>query len=539
MTTVTQMRSPSPRPRNRHDRSRRHPGFLESSASASRGATYISNKLASVRTALHDAAPNLMNISKTQAVSPTINVPPRTQAPRLPDQRGIDPLAPTAGTMEMSRIHAAVRRAKLMMVDDELVNLKALEKNLRRSGYEDFVTTTDSTQALSLVDQERPDILLLDIMMPEVNGLDVLRALRADVRHQYLPVIILTAYCDADTRREALQAGCTDFLAKPVDPHELGLRVRNVLVAKAFYDHVAKHAEQLESEVSRKTNELANAQHEAQVRYLTGKAEIATDVLHNVGNALNSVNVGVNLIAFTIRDSKIRSLKRAVDLLHEQGDNLARFLTKDERGRVLPSYLYEVTQSLLAERDKIVAELELLAKHVEHINAVVATQQKYARVCHVTEDVSLVELLGDIEELMGGTLARHEIEIVRHYEDVPPVQSDRQRLMQVVLNVIKNAIDSLKLAHASGQGRLELRIAPRGDNRVVIEISDNGVGISPENLIKVFSHGFTTKKDGHGFGLHSCGNIMQELGGAITVRSEGLNQGATFTLEIPLRRPEQ
>ena len=139
--------------------------------------------------------------------------------------------------------------------------------------------------------------MLLDIVMPHVTGLDLLRQIRSTDRWQNLPVIILTAYCDPATKREALEAGATDLLAKPVDPHELALRVRNVLVARAFYDHVTKRADELECQVHQQSEELIAARRDAELRYIAGKAAIATDVLHNVGNALHSVNAGVGLVA--------------------------------------------------------------------------------------------------------------------------------------------------------------------------------------------------------------------------------------------------
>jgi two-component system NtrC family sensor kinase len=328
-------------------------------------------------------------------------------------------------------------------------------------------------------------------------------------------------------------------LPKPVDLQELGLKVRNILLAKACYDVLARRAEQLEHQVSQQAGELASAQREAQVRYLAGKAEIATDVLHNVGNALNSVNVGINMISLTMHDSRVKSLKRAVSLLGEQGENLAKFLTGDERGRILPAYLSDVTEALIAERDKIVSELELLKKHVDHINAVVSTQQKYAKVCQVFEDCTLRELLGDVEELLGTSLSKSGIAIIHEFTANPVVKSDRQRLLQVLLNLVKNAMEAVRMVHPPGSGRITLRLAARGMESATIAVSDNGIGIPRENLVKVFSHGFTTKKGGHGFGLHSCGNIMKEIGGAITVQSEGQGRGATFTLEIPYQPRER
>ncbi len=435
-------------------------------------------------------------------------------------------------------VFSRVKHAKLMMVDDEPVILKVIEKYLRVNGYSNFVKTTNATDTIGMIHREQPDLVLMDIMMPQISGLELLRQIRCNPLWQCLPVIILTAHCDPATRSEALSAGCTDFLTKPFDPCELALRVRNTLIAKESYDQVVRHASQLEANIRRQTEALIAAQHSAELRYHAGKAEIATDILHNVGNALNSVNVGVNLVAHTIHNSRLSSLQKATDLLREHESNLARYLTQDRRGQVLPSYLCEVTDALLKEREKVVRELELLAKHVQHINSIVATQQKYAKTCDIAEEVSLPQLLNDIDELLSGSFVRHNINVVRHYENMPPVWTDRQRLLQVLLNVVKNAVDSINAANQAGLGQLEIHLGNHSEERAFVLVKDNGVGIPPENMSKLFVHGFTTKQHGHGFGLHSCANIIQELGGSIQALSDGAGKGATFRLEVPFKHKE-
>lgn len=426
-------------------------------------------------------------------------------------------------------------RAKIMIIDDEPVNGRVLKKYLRRIGYESFHLITDATEALDAIRMSCPDLVLLDLMMPRLNGMDLLRQIRSEDALQNLPVIILTAHSSPSNKLEALEAGANEFLAKPVDPHELAPRVRNVLAVKARHDHLAECARRLEQEVQRRTEELLAARHAAEVRYLAGKAEIATDVLHNVGNALNSVNVAVNLLGYTLRESKMPSLKRATDLLLEHERNLARFLNKDERGRLLPSYLSDLAETLLQERESSLREIELLTKHLEHISAVVATQQKYARPCQVAESVALADLLRDAEELLSSSFAKQAVDVLRDWADVPPVQTDRQKLLQVLVNVLKNAIQSVRRAHGENGGRVHVRLRCGEPGYVCIEIRDNGVGIAPENLTKIFSHGFTTREDGSGFGLHSCANIMKELGGTIDAQSDGPGCGATFTVTLPAK----
>ena len=128
--------------------------------------------------------------------------------------------------------------SRVMIVDDEPVNIKVARKYLQIAGYQNFITSTDSPAVMELIRVEKPDVILLDIMMPQVSGLDILKAVRSDAALAHLPVLILTASTDADTKHKALELGATDFLAKPVDPSELVPRVRNALVVKAHHDHL-------------------------------------------------------------------------------------------------------------------------------------------------------------------------------------------------------------------------------------------------------------------------------------------------------------
>ncbi len=169
-------------------------------------------------------------------------------------------------TVDLSIVHAYGKRAKIMMVDDEPIIIMAVETHLRGIGYQTIVETSDSTDAIAMLGREQPDLLLLDINMPQVDGLELLQQIRLDPRWQCLPVIILTACDDPATRRKALCAGCTDFLSKPIDPSELALRVRNTLVAKTYFNLLSRHAEQLEAQVLKQAEAVLASPHASEVR---------------------------------------------------------------------------------------------------------------------------------------------------------------------------------------------------------------------------------------------------------------------------------
>ncbi len=152
--------------------------------------------------------------------------------------------------------------SRVMILDDEPYNVMIVRKYLRDEGYSNLLTLTDSTAAMETIALEKPSLLLLDILMPKVSGLDILRTLRLDEHARRFPVLVLTASTDAATKRQALDLGAADFLHKPVDPNDLIPRVRNALIAKAYEERLANHAEKLEQEVRKRTAELVASREE-------------------------------------------------------------------------------------------------------------------------------------------------------------------------------------------------------------------------------------------------------------------------------------
>ena len=268
-----------------------------------------------------------------------------------------------------------------------------------------------------------------------------------------------------------------------------------------------------------------------------GMADIATSVLHNVGNVLNSVNVSAGLIVDQLRKSRTSSLAKAVELLRQHQDDVGVFLTQDPKGKQLPAFFEAVSTQLAQERTTLAKEMECLQQNIEHIKQIVSMQQAYATVCGVLETLAPHELVEDALRMSSATLAHNNIEIVREFAPVAPVLVDRHKVLQILVNLLSNAKHAMD---ARPQGRrLLLRITGGQGSRVRIEVTDNGAGIAEENLTRIFNHGFTTKKTGHGFGLHSGANTAKEMGGSLSVRSDGTGTGATFILELPAPQPVQ
>lgn len=264
-----------------------------------------------------------------------------------------------------------------------------------------------------------------------------------------------------------------------------------------------------------------------------GMAEVANNVLHNVGNVLNSVNVAAALINETVRNSEVKDLNRVLELVSQHREDLGDFLTKDPRGQHLPGYLIEAGRVLSREQAMLQEKLHSLTKNIDHIKTIVSTQQSYAGMSGVEQIVELGDLLDDALNINVGSLDRHHIEVSKEYDRIPPLSLDKQKAMQILINLIGNAKHAIRDSEAE-KGRIRLRIA-RQENWVKVQVTDNGIGITRENLDKIFRHGFTTKKDGHGFGLHSAVLAAKEMGGSLAASSEGTGTGATFTLKLPLK----
>lgn len=264
-----------------------------------------------------------------------------------------------------------------------------------------------------------------------------------------------------------------------------------------------------------------------------GMADVATGVLHNVGNVLNSVSVSATVVADRLRGSKVTKLCRATALLREQNGELAHYLTNDPKGKLLPEYLNTVADEIAGEQNELITRMTTVGEHIAHIKEIVAMQQNYAKVSGVYESQPATELVEDALRINATAFDRHGIELVREFaRNTPVVCVDRHKVLQILINLLRNAKHAMD-ARGADYKRLVVRVGTASPKTIRITIIDNGVGIPPEHLTKIFNYGFTTKKNGHGFGLHSGSNAAKEMGGRLTAHSAGLNCGAVFTLELP------
>lgn len=272
-----------------------------------------------------------------------------------------------------------------------------------------------------------------------------------------------------------------------------------------------------------------------EVSLQTGRAEVATGVLHNIGNVLNSLNVSATVIATGLQQSKVESLTKITHLLQEHAADLPTYLTNDPKGKLVPEFLASLSRHAIEERARLLKELDSLQRNIDHIKEIVAMQQSYATMIGVTEALDAAGLMEDSLLMNSTALNRHDIQVTRDFQSVPLAWAEKGKVLQILINLIGNA------KYACDEGKqpkknITLRVTAGPPGFVHLIVQDNGIGIARENLTHIFQHGFTTRAYGHGFGLHSSLNAVKEMHGTLTVHSDGLDTGATFTLALPVAK---
>ena len=265
---------------------------------------------------------------------------------------------------------------------------------------------------------------------------------------------------------------------------------------------------------------------------LAGMAEVASSVLHNVGNALNSINTSVEMLGEKIKLSKMEILKSLTELLQQHKKDFATFLTKDTKGKHVPELISELSKTWEKDKKYFLEEINALRKNVNHVKNIITTQQSLSTTLGLREEVSIGELLEDGLTLNKSLYERSNIQVLYDFSPIQKAILDRAKLLQIIVNLIKNSIDALEESEIEPK-QLLLKLQEKDDKHFMIQVGDNGVGVLRENLTKIFSHGFTTKNDGHGFGLHASALFAQEMGGKLFAESKGIGKGATFTLILP------
>lgn len=350
------------------------------------------------------------------------------------------------------------------------------------------------------------------------------------------------------------------FLAKSGTPHrllllsdelpsgELAVMTRLPGATEKFLEESSRWAadeRERADELALARDELTRANTEMQAMQqdliktsrLAGRAELAAGVLHNIGNVLNSVNVATSVLQERLQGSRVVQLEKI-------GTVLSTYLESPEKQSPEKSEKFETLLKLTAtelarERDAMLRETQSLLGKIEHMRTIVDSQQEYARAGGVLELTNVDSVMHEAVDLhMAASTGLPDVELKFELEEIPDFRIDRHRVLQILINLVKNAVQATRAGDAE-QKVVRLIAHMAGESNVAIAVNDNGVGIPEENLNKIFSHGFSSKKDGHGFGLHSSALAAKEMGGGLVVKSDGLGQGASFVLTIPFEQKAQ
>ena len=310
---------------------------------------------------------------------------------------------------------------------------------------------------------------------------------------------------------------------------------------------IREHNRELELQVAERTEELkiknkdlsqaldeleATKDELVEKAHLAGMAEIATGVLHNVGNILNSVNTSSALIRNSIHQSKIEGIFKANELLRQHIDQIEKFIAENPKGKELMNYYLMLEDPLKKEREELLSQATRLEDKINLIKEVISAQQTYAGANMQTTQTSLDEMIENSLSLQAGSIERHGLIVMKDLKATSPIMAQRSKLIHVLVNIFKNAKEAMNDLPPE-EKKIFIKTW-QDDESVYLSITDNGPGFKQETLKKIFTQGFTTKKNGHGFGLHSSANYIAEMGGSIQASNSDNGKGATFTIKFPL-----
>jgi len=378
-------------------------------------------------------------------------------------------------------------KSKILIVDDEPSNVLLLEEMMSQEGYDNIHSTTDSTQSLKMFTEVQPDLILLDLSMPGMDGFEVMEQLKKVDPESLVPILVLTALKDEKTKLRALRSGAKDFLSKPFELTEASLRIKNLLEMRLLHQRVQLHNQLLEDQVQVRTAELERSAEE-----LTHFAYIAS---HDLQEPLRKI------IAF--------------------GDRLS--------GK-FGSVLNDTGRDYIDRMQKSAIRMKGLIDDLLHFSRVTTHSTPFQEI-DLNKVVS--EVLSDLEVQIERTKGQVEV------DSLPVIEGGRYQMHQLFQNLISNGLKY----HENGVAPvIKIKYAGFDKNLEEIYIEDNGKGFDEKHLDRIFRpferlHGHS-EYGGTGMGLAICHKIVMHHKGQITAKSQP-NQGATFIVKLPSRQRKE
>jgi signal transduction histidine kinase len=334
------------------------------------------------------------------------------------------------------------------------------------------------------------------------------------------------AFVDYQGTQMATAGEAAEGYARSAKREALDLLVVGLTIAVSVSVFVTRNVSRETRRREKVERELIASSHQA------GIAEVATGVLHNVKNVLSSVGIASESVAECLKRSRAANLSKIAALMREHKSDLGAFITADPKGKQIPVYLERLGQVLIEDQMEALKQLAEVQTNIEHIREIVTAQQRAAKSAGGAQPTKLADLIDDAIRMTAGGHADQAIKIVKKLDEVPPIPTEKHLVLQILVNLIRNAKQACHESTSTPKS-ITLRLSWTG-SYAEISVTDTGIGIPADSLGRLFAHGFTTKKDGHGFGLHSAQLAAHELGGSLCATSEGSERGATFTLRIPV-----
>ncbi len=435
-------------------------------------------------------------------------------------------------------------KGKILIVDDMPENIKILGETLQ----DDYtiVFATRGKKALELIAGDQPDLVLLDIVMPEMDGYEVCSRLKADRQTEKIPIIFVTDMGTEDDETKGFELGAVDYITKPFKPALVKSRVKTHLAMKSHHDRLERMVKnsrnvevevknfnrKLEERIADQTEKLIDAQNEiVRKEYKNEMADLTSGTLHNVKNLLVSVKTSSEFISQMAVGDSIASLKKVNKIIRDNFHNIEDFICNNPKGRKCLEYYLKLEEMFDNEADISKKHQHRLSVKLTAIEEIIITQQAYSKGKSLGELVNIIEIIEDVLTMQKSTLENYNVNVIKEFNNLPDVNLHKMKLLHILINLIKNAKEALEEQSVDERN---IKVSTSADDTsVFIKISDNGYGITSENMKKLFSHGFTTKETGNGYGLASSASYMEEMNGKIRAESDGAGKGTTFILEFP------
>nr|WP_279382556.1 hybrid sensor histidine kinase/response regulator [Acanthopleuribacter pedis] len=405
--------------------------------------------------------------------------------------------------MGVSCVTADIRPVNVLLVDDDDIDRMAFARFVRKGNHPFVVHEAASKRAaIALLAERAFDVVVLDYHLGDGVGLDLLPHL-GDT-----PVIFITGGGSEEFAIQALSRGATDYMIKDADRYYLQLLPAAIRGVR-----------------ERKAAELELRRSEERYREL---AEFADTVIHNVGNVLNSVNASCESIMNILNRSRVGQLERVNQLLEHCRDE-TDFFTDHPKGKQIPDYLQGLQVKLDSEQQSIQEETQGILKRLLLVREIIETQQSQGKMREAGEPLVLSEIVEDALRVRAAALQKNGIDLEVVIPEGMQVFAPKIKLTHILINLLKNSIEAIN-EYAESTRKMWLLANQNEQEQVVLELRDTGVGIDEEAFKQLFRHGFTTKENGHGYGLHYCARVMKELGGEVKVFSDGYGKGARVSL---------